>query len=150
MASCSAAPGLHVNRPGSHGSSLACHFIMILPELAAWELLPPQKRFLMFKFQEGNVGPGDSTQVQIFLTLNVTEPNVTFSNQSTRTFLFSCTLGGLPTFAHNKFQMVWMAAQEPLKVLRSGFLLTFHYLESFVFHLFSSRTLSLRIVIYVH
>ena len=88
------------------------------------------------------------TQHYIFLTLNVTEPNVTFSNQSTRTFL-SVASAGLPIFAH-VFQMVWMAAQEALEVQRSGFLLTFYHLESFVFHLFSSRTLSLRIVMYVH
>ena len=103
----------------------------------------------MFKFQEGNVGPGDSTQVHIFLTLNVTEPNVTFSNQSTRTFFFF-TLGQPPKVWTHVFQMVQMAAQDALEVQRSGFLLTFYHLESFVFHLFSSRTLSLRIVIYVH
>ena len=57
--------------------------------------------------------------------------------------------GRLSFETHNrgKFEM---AAREALEVQRSGFLLTFHHLESFVFHLFSSRTLSLRIVIYVH
>ena len=84
----------------------------------------------MFKFQEGNVGPSDSTIHFSDIERYRTERYI-FKSVNKNIFLT-----GRPIFADTYFQMVWMAAQEALEVQRSGFLLTFYHLESFIPPLF--------------